>query len=280
MKKDSILEDIDIKKLLTDTKKFNEFVYSPLSEAMKELQVRWEDKELETKLHKFLQGDFPRPLVNGFKAVLFRQLFTPNYEFRHFMSLVTTLNIKPMFLEYHDDKFTSQNPLKHSLGKIIFHQYKGKNGNTRIDSRNVIEFNINDGKRICEIQTIWGQSLIDFHHELLESIFPGSNTYLFDGSLWFHRGGKCAKEYYTRYMALFVRNGILFENFILDGDELRFVREVFLPAFIEVWKKTGKKPQIVSLLSLDTQANKYWISHPIGTLTYVEEKKKKLIHVQ
>ncbi len=270
MKTKLTFPEIDINEVLSNENNFCDLVYTPIGEAINELQNRWEDRFLAKKVDSYLQSDIPEPLINGFKAVVFRQLCTPNHELRHFLEVCAKINIEPMILEYRDDKFTSHNPLKYSLGKMKFTDITSSKN---IQSAKVIEFNGSDGQKIKQVATIWGESLIDFHHKLLELYFPGFSRHLFDCSDWFHRAGDSAKKYYSKYTALFLRNGILFENFILHGEELNFVREIFLPAFLEVWKTMGRKPLITKLLPIDTQNDLFWTSHPLETLSFIGEQK-------
>ncbi len=273
MKKDFDLDSIDMEKLVMDKFFFNEFIYTPLPQALVEIRKRRKDKMLEKRVDQFLRGDIPKPFVNGVKAVLDRQLFTPNYEFKRFLEITSALDLEPLFLEYHDDKFTSNNPLKHALGKMKFRKTLKKDIIEKIESRNVIDFNTNDGAKIKDVKTIWHQSLVDFHHELLESVFPNLTKHIFDTSEWPHSGLGNAKEYYTRNMALFVRNGILFENFSLQGSELNFVKKFCLPAFFDVWKSIGSKPLVVALLPIEKQENVYWQSYPMQMLSCIDKKK-------
>ena len=263
-------ENIDLDKLVADREAFNKFVYTPWEEAVKELKRRWNDKELEKKVCDYLKCVIPEPLSHSFKLVLFRQLFTPNYEFLRFRAVADALEIEPLFWEYHDDKFTSNNPMKHALGKMHINRGVNKNNGIRVENKNIIDFNKSNGKKIKEVKTIWGQSLIDFHHELLDIFSPNTTQYLFDASEWFHINQSSAKNYYKSYMTLFVRNAILFENFLLEGNELEFTKSVFLPLFIQVWKQTGIKPLIVSLAPTHIEGDIFWISYPQDTLKYIE----------
>ena len=178
MKNNLDLDSLDIKKLVADKEEFSNFVYSHPLKAKDEIMKRWGDNTLEVKVNEFLGGDIPRPLVGGYRAVLFRQVFSPNHEFLRFMKLVKTLGLEPLFLEYHDDKFTSMNPIKHCLGKLKFQQDIAKNPTLRIKSRKIIDFNGSQGKRMKEVKTVWDQSLIGFHHELLASVIPNYKNYL------------------------------------------------------------------------------------------------------
>lgn len=265
------LDNIDIEVLVKNKENFRDFIYTPLAKVKDELVSRWENSNLKNCIKEYLQNDIPKPFLDGFKVVLFRQLFTPNYEFRHFIKVISKLKMEPIFFEYYDDKFTSHNILKHSLGKMKFQAeigYKNK-----IESKNIINFNEFDGKKIKDVRTIWGQSLISFHHELLESFLPRSSRYLFDASEWFKRGGGSAKQYYDRYISLFIRNGILFENFILEGSELIFIKEVVLPSFIHIWRITQKKPIIVELLPPNTEDDIFWLCHPFEALDCIKREK-------
>jgi len=121
----STLEDIP--KILADRELFEKTVYTPLPEALEELKKRRIDKSLEKQVLEILNNNIPEPLKDSPKAVIFRQLITPNYEVRRFVSIIDGLGgIGPLFWEYHDDKFTSNNEWKHSLGKMKFYNGKGK----------------------------------------------------------------------------------------------------------------------------------------------------------
>lgn len=266
---------INFGEMLKDEEMFNNFIYTPLPEAIAELKLRCKQKDIEEKVNEYLLGDVPEPLKHHFKAVLFRPIITPNQEFARFYDLIQKSGIKPMFLEYLNDKFTSVNPLKYSLGKLRCYIDVSKHKKARVESEKVIEFNICEGKKINIVKTTNGQFLADFHHALLESVFPQSSRYLYDGSEWFHRAGDKAKKYYTRYMSLFVRHAILFENYLLEGGEFKFVRDTFFPTFLEVWESTGKKPLIVNLLPFETQKDDFWSSYKIEIMSEIGSGKIK-----
>ena len=260
------LSVINVDEIIKDSEAFRKFVFTPLPHAIEELKTRWGNDDLKKNVDDYLNGNLPWPLEAGFKAVLFRQIFTPNFEFRHFLETINRTTVEPVFWEYYDDKFTSNNPIKHALGKMRFQSEMNKQTNL---CKKIIDFNQCDGKKIKNVKTTWNESLIDFHHALIESEFHNSR-FFFDASDWFHHTGESAKGYYSKYLYLFLRNGILFENFILDGRELGFVKEVFLPAFVQVWKRSGSKPLIVELLPFESQNNDYWLSYPIKMLDCIK----------
>jgi len=73
-----------------------------------------------------------------------------------------------------------------------------------------------------------------------------------------------ADKYYTPFTALFIKDAILFENFMLDSKEISFTKDIFLSAFIEVYRKTGCKPLIVALEPTDIEGDEFWPCHPNG----------------
>lgn len=269
MKEELNLSELSLSELVSDNEKFNSFIYTPFEEAVLEIKERWADKELEKKVYEYLNGDIPEPVLEAPRAVLFRQLCTPNYELSYFLNKIKGSSCDPLIFEYLNDKFTEKNPIKFALGQLIFQEEI--KGSSNIIPKEVIDLQKNEGRKINEIVTKWGQPLVSFHHELLDAIYPGENNYLYDASDWFFRAGKYAREYYLKYISLFIRNGILFENFILSGEELNFTKEIFLPAFIDMWKKTGKKPLIVSLLPLESQNEAFWSNYSLKVLDCIKD---------
>ncbi len=270
----SSLPDFSIQEVLSDRELFNKTVYTLPLDALQELKERWKDTELEKKVLDYMKDGVPEVFQSGFKAVLFRQVATPNYEFRRFMCVPDALELDPIFLEIHNDKFTLNNPMKYQLARLGIHMGLGKKGGGKIIYKRILDFNESHRKTIKEVRTLWGQSLIDFHHELFLEAFPKYATKLLDISSWLHNGGRTAFEYYREVVGLFVRNGILFENFVLEGDELEFTRDVFLPAFFEVWKTTGYKPLIVALEATKEEGSEFWSCYPPDTLGRIEEKER------
>jgi len=263
-----------IEDLVSDREKFNKFVYTSVNDAVNELEKR-RSENLQSRVTKFLSVGVPEALNNQKRAVVFRQLVTPNYELRRFISLVDAIDrFSPLFFEYANDKYTDNNEWKYHLGKMLFYAGTGKKGGEKITRLNIIDFNTSRGKKISEVRTIWGQSLIDFHHELFDEVYKEKNKEIafFDASQWFSKSGGNAKEYYKNFLALFVSHGLLFENFMLDVKELTFTKDIFLPAFIQVLNETGKKPLIVALEPTEVESNLFWMCHPYNTKEFVDSK--------
>lgn len=265
----------EIEELVSNKQAFSEFIYTSLEDAVKELSLRQGDEKIKQYINEFLVAGVPEPFKDKKCAVLFRQIATPNYEVRRFVSIVDALGkeFKPLFFEYLEDKFTDNNEWKYSLCKMSFFAGKGKKGGSKIDRLNIIDFNAFKGKKFSEITTFWGQKLGDFHRELIKrtySHFDAGSFY--DASDWFAQSGGHAKDYYTHFLKLFLQNGILFENFMIDEKELSFTKEVFLPAFMKVLKDTGKKPLIVALEPTDIEGDEFWMCHPHTSIEYVKAK--------
>ena len=265
----------EIDDLVADREKFNKFVYTPIDEAVKEVKKRASNEDLK----KYLQDRIPSGLPDTFGtnkyAILFRQVATPNYEVRRFISLIDVLDgYKPLIFEYFKDKFTDNNEFKYYLGMLAFFFGRGKKGGERIRFLNTIDFNSSRGKKIEEVQTIWGETLINFHHRLFEKAYMEKNKdiLLFDASEWFAKNGSGASNYYKNFLSLFLQNNLLFENFMLDVKEITFTKEIFLPAFIQIFKETGYKPLIVALEPTEVESEVFWMCHPAETLPTVEEK--------
>lgn len=259
------LADIDIAALVEDREAFNALVYTDVNEAIAAFRAR---------THEELPSIAPPPAIleKGMPAAMFRQVFTPNYEIRRFLNITDALDLRPIFWEYHADKFTPNNEWKHALGKLFFYGGTGKKGGARIEALKIIDFNESNGRPINELKTLWGQSLIEFHHELLQKCFRKTSPETFDASEWFGNNGKTAYGYYRAFISLFVKEAILFENFMLHGTEGEFTRDIFLPAFLDVWRETGRKPLIVSLEPTDIEGDRFWLCYPNEDRAYVERK--------
>ncbi len=264
----------DISLLIQDRAKFDSVVYTPLSEAMEEITLRWNDLSLKKNIEEYLKNDIPVPFIDEPKFVIFRHLCTPNYELHRFISIADAFEWKPVFGEYPQDKFTPNNLSKYFLGKMGFHFGFGKKGGQKVKYINVIDFNNSNGKSLSALQTLQGQNLKDFHRELFNLKYPQykEESNFFDSSEWFKNNGNVAKEYYKNFLALFIRNGILFENFLLTGSEGELTNNYFFPAFMNVWKTFGLKPLIVALEPTDIENDEFWMCHPSSLYDHVSNK--------
>jgi hypothetical protein len=238
-----------------------DYIYTPLEEAKKEIWKRWNDKELAKKVEKYLNGHIPHVLNDEPKAISTSHIATPNWAFLHFWMSSLKVGLKPVAFEYTEDKFVTTNYDKASLAKMIFYHGKDDNGKMLTSSKHAIDLTGKEEKKLIkEIKTLWGENFVDFHHRVLNSYYKDIEIH--DGSDWYHKMGKNAEEYYKYVLALYIRNGILFENFSLVKSEGRFTREILIPAFEDVYREFGLKPLIVRIYADDEGDHKYWFYYP------------------
>ncbi len=251
----------DYNKIMSDRKLFNEVVYTPLSEAVKILEERQKDKELVKKVEELLGGDIPQPLRElGRYGINSKQVATPNHDTNHFLKLSKDFNFIPFFSEYLDDKFTSNNHFKYSLGVLHINNGLNKNSDDIIEKITIVDFNKYNGLPIREVQTKWGEGLVDFHRNLLKSSpYYQENCIFYDASSWLKRNGGDALHYYNKDMLVYTCYGILFENFIISGEDKKFSQEILLPAIENCIKLTGLKPLIVPIPPMDIEEDEKWV---------------------
>lgn len=269
-----------IEELVADHDSFAAFLYSPWEEALQELNKRRNDTLLEAYVKSKLPTGIPEIMRNEKSMVLFRHLATPNFEMHRFLAVADSLReLYPCILEYTADKFNDRNMPKYFLGKLCFHKGMNSKSEAIWESVRIIDFNGSNNKPISSISTIWGQSLVDFHHELFLKSFPYASKYFSDISEWLHGIGPTAKDYYKAVLCLFIRDGVLFENFFLDKKEISFTRNVILPAFLEIYQETGVKPLIVTLAPTEIEGDQFWHSYPYTQKGIVDEKMKGVVDV-
>lgn len=240
-------------------------MYSTLEEAKEEIWNRWNNTSLRKKAEDFL-GEVPGDLRCGPCAIMYRQITTPNTELIHFLSLAKQINLKPLSLEYLEDKFVTTNSCKLSWGKMAFYQGRNRNGEAIFYYKIIIDFFKSDGKKFREIKTLWGENFVDFHHRIIGK--NSSCIKILDFSSWYKKRGENATDYYPYILSLFVCHGILFENFLMYGKESNFTNKVVQPAIDKVKKHFGVKPLIVPLAPQNEVLDKYWWCYP----NYIEQE--------
>ena len=249
--------------LIANREKFNNYVYTSLDDAMKQIEHRKNNESIDNYLKKTLPHGVPKVMKDKKSVVLFRHIATLNYEILRFISLTSvTDKFQQLILEYSADKFTNRNEGKFFLGKMSFVKGRNRNNEILFENQNIINFNSSNSKSISSVKTLWGQSLVDFHHELFFKAFPELKDHMFDLSRWIIENGDEAKKYYKFFLSLFLKHGMLFENFLLENNELIFTKDIILPAIMEIEKETGLRPLIVALEPTDIEDSKFWLSLP------------------
>jgi hypothetical protein len=245
--------------------------YTPLAEAKEEIQRRWNDKDLRKKVEEYL-GEIPIVFQDELQAVLFRNIATPDFEFQQARNKALDLGIKPLYLEYLDDKFCTRSLDKLYLGKMAFFHCRDANGDCVVSRRTLFDLKENDGKLFKKVMTRDNGNLIDFHHNLFKPLYPDVGMY--DISVWIKKKGKNAFENYPYFLSLFLCNGILLEAFNLNSaEELNFIGDVILPAYNRVVGIFGIKPIIVKLFNGEEMRDLFWYCHPQFLLQYIDKNK-------
>jgi hypothetical protein len=252
---------ISIKKNCISPHRTNEpeQIYTSLQVALSEIEERRRNPALLDKVKKFF-GDLPPPKEFGDtpRIVMVRYIMSPTFEHSYFLNMSKGLRFKPLFLEFSDDKFVARNPEKYSLCKMSFYTHKASGEKRFTSSTKVVDFNKDEGKPLSEIITKNGEKLVDLHHRLLKEsgrYVPGS---LVDFSSWFRKSTQASKKYYLYYLALFLVNGILCENFLLNKTESSFTKGKVVPAFDKLTEMFGVRPLIVHLAPRDTGEDPFW----------------------
>jgi hypothetical protein len=173
----------DYNTIMSDHNIFNQIVYTPLSDALRLLEERKKDPELTQKIKDLLNGQIPDILIENNCGILARQLATPNHENKLFISITKENKLKPVFFEYYDDKFTSNNAYKHSLGQIKIGSGLGKNGVDIFEKISIVDFNKFNGRKIKDVETIWGEKLVDLHRKLF-SLYDMDGVSFYDENNW------------------------------------------------------------------------------------------------
>ncbi|MBX9906457.1 hypothetical protein K2X96_00995 [Patescibacteria group bacterium] len=259
--------------LMCNKQAFDDFVYTPWQEALRQLDVREYDASLDSYINQTLPDGIPEIMRGKRSMVILRNLATPNFEFCRFMISADSLsNLNPLILEFKEDKFADVNELKRALGKLPF--YKGLDSSQRpiVEYRSVIDMSHCNGKHISSLKTSWGESFSEFHRAFFLDIFPNMNDNIYDFSEWVLKKGNSSKDWYKSYFCLFLRNNVLFENFITTGRDGEHTREVVLPAILDIFSKTGMKPLIIALEPTNIEGDTFWLSYPGKTVDFVDKK--------
>jgi hypothetical protein len=235
-----------------------EEIYTDPEVAVKEIKRRWKDNELEEKISKYLSGDVPSVLNNCPKIILIRHITTPDNEARKLIEYSKKFDIELFFLEYTKDKFVSFNYDKYTLLIMFILLGRKQNGQDHVFKFKISDINLANSREIQSLKTIWGESLVDFHHSIFSEVFPEYKDKIFDLSLWLKNHGEKAKIYYEYIICLLLRNCILLEDFQEEGTEGEFTKNTFYPLFKKVEMIFGIKPLVVKLAPEDAVKNSSW----------------------
>lgn len=247
----------------------NENIYTRLCDIENEIKKRRDDIELKDKLENFWGENKPNFIKADTRLVISKPLITPNIEFKYFIDLAREFDREVSLFEYLNGKFVGINDEKKHLGKMYFYHGKGKKHGNIINKINILDFSSQEGKTLKDVALSNGKKIKDFHREMLENKFPNTQLDIQDISEWFDKT-KNIDEYYVFYLSLFLRDFVLFENFIFDDkEESKFTLKRFMPSFEKVEKIFGYKPLIVPLLPHEEEKSKTWFYYDGDVEEYV-----------
>ncbi|MEI7809967.1 MAG: hypothetical protein WCI41_00195 [bacterium] len=234
-------------------------IYTPIEEAGEIIRKRWEDKDLRKRVEEKLNGDIPEILKDGPHGLIWRCICTPDGEFQRFLDLCEIAKLKPVGFENSQDKFVAGNFTKYGLTKLSFSDGLDKNNNNIVIKKSIVDFNKFEGKKMCDLETLWGENLVDFHHFFLESIFPVMKDNVIDMSEWMKRNGEIPKKYYFSILSFAICHTVYFDDYDLIESEESFTNEIILPTLKEVENYFGIKPIIVKISKVgEHEKDPYW----------------------
>jgi hypothetical protein len=252
--------------------------YTSAKEAGKIVRERWQNIELRKAVEEKFGNGIPKEILNGPNGALWRQIGTPDREFMRFLDLAEEANIQPICFETIEDKFVKENFTKLGLTNLPVMTGLTKDGKTIVEKIKIIDFDKTVEKRMCDIKTLWGEPLVDFHHWWLRTIFPIMENRVVDIYKWIKNNGAMPEEYYPAVMAFALCHYILFDDYDLLAAEDEFTTEVVLPAFKEIETKFGLCPLIVKISKLGEHvADQYWWCYAKETKDIMEKHKREFV---
>jgi hypothetical protein len=224
-------------------------IYTPIEEAGEIIRKRWANKNLREAVEKKLHGDIPEILKNGPQGVLGRCVCTPDMEFERFLELCNKAVLKPVGFEYVKDKFYHGNFTKYALTNLPFSSGLDKNLKNIVRREKIIDFEYAKGKtlRMCDLKTLWGENLVDFHHFFLQKMFSVMKDRVIDTSDWFPKTANRTESYYNLVLLLSLCHIVLFDDFDLLKEEDEFTNKIVIPIMGKVENDFGFKPIIVKI---------------------------------
>ncbi|CAN1573236.1 hypothetical protein MCELHM10_03434 [Paracoccaceae bacterium] len=195
------------------------------------------------------------------RAILFRQIATPNYELRRFLRLCSRSGYTPVILQYHTDRMSCQNAFKRSLVAPMFLDGINRNGQPIFRRHHLINVETVEKLRLSEV-TVSGRTLPDLHADLLQLAIPKETFRTVDGSSLFGSYSAGARDYYVDLFVALTGGLILFEDFLTDAKEADFFARVVLPAFDAACKILGHRPMISKLCDNRRMPSPLWYAYP------------------
>jgi hypothetical protein len=213
-------------------------------------------------------------LLDQQNIVLFRQVATPIHEVIRILKIAEKVKMHVVIIEYSHDKFTpSVNSYKYNLSNLpIYNRNLLVNDESIITRFKIVDISKMEGLKLNEVTTFQNENIVDVHHELLNEIVTYKNYTLLDISEWFMHYGS-AKKYYYDFFKFFLRNNILAEVYLLEGNENNFTTTVILPILKQISEDYSLKPLIWNYLEGITKNDIYfWDCYPSVVSELLENK--------
>lgn len=223
--------------------------YTRDGESIRKIIKRRRKDGLHLKVEKYFEerGYFiPEYLKysNGTNSFLARHIATYKKEDLFFLWTSKFFKFTPIWSEYLSDKFVQSSKPKSCNLSLPINKSNGIHDKVKIKVACLVE---SEGKKLKDIETFWGENLVDFHHGLWDSL-PGANMRKrVDYSEFLAQFGG-AEEYYFYDLLLYLAHGVLFQDFHVktqmssEGSEK--LQSIMESAFKKVEKIFGYKPLI------------------------------------
>ena len=239
-------------------------IHTQIEEAGEIIRNRWANKDLRKAVEEKLHNNIPEILKDGPVGMIGRCVDTPDGEFERFLELCKKADIKPVCFEYIKDRFYPGNFTKYGLTNLTSCQGVDKKQKKIVVKEKIINFEEIKGKkfRMCDLKTLWGENLVDFHHFILLSIFPIMTGRIIDTSDWFPKSENWIDSYYNYVLSLSICHLVLFDDFDLTEEDEIFTNERVCPIIKKIEKDFGVKPVIIKISKVGEHIeDPYWWSY-------------------
>jgi hypothetical protein len=236
-------------------------IFTPINKAIELSKERMLDSDLVAKITSLLKDDIPEHFINNDPILyLSRYIATPNFEYFKVEQIARKYGLPLVVGEDLKSTFVGSNELKRKLGKLTVVTGENALGDETFENFTIIDFSKAQGSNICENDTLKGQSLCDFHHELFERFAKKPFLYA-DESEWVDRNFRDdIRIQYEKMLSLLCTHAIMLESY--PPDEHDFLEDVVYPAFKAVEASAGCKPLIVEHITDEEELERDWNAYP------------------
>jgi hypothetical protein len=237
------------------------YIYTPLDEAVKEIEKRRKDPVLKKAVESYINGPIPEYFQQSTPVfTMSRYLATPNLEMLYAVDRTENYNYPLIVTEDHKSKFISHSELKRALTKLPVIKGWSRHKDEIIEYFTIVDYKKYHGKKLNEVETKCNESLTSFHRSLMHHMRLDRVTVV-NETQWIdthHREN--VKKQYTQLLALLCIHGIMLEAY--PPAERTFALDIVYPALREVEKALGVKPLIVEHITDEEDFERDWNAYP------------------